>query len=664
MTLCINPSCDRPNNPDNQLFCQNCGSELLLGGKYRVVRVLSKKGGFANTYEVTDQKEPRVLKVLKSDNPKAIELFDREFQVLASLNCPGMPQVYDSFLYYPRNSQQALHCLSMEKIEGIDLEEYVKVLDRPIDQKTAINWLGQLARILESIHSRGIFHRDIKPSNIILQPDGQLVLIDFGAVKQTTSTQGNFTQIYTPGYAAPEQERGIITPQSDFFSLGRTFVYLLTTKEPTELYSSYSDRVEWRDQTRNAAPELLNLIDRLMENEARLRPDSTATILQAIGALPTQQSKLVNHQSPSPQSKQITTISAPNNPLWRYPVWLLPLIGLGLLASIAAYFLKDRLFSPGTPASTGQYFSAVRDVPTGEFKFGGSTTWATTRQTQSSLDAAIQGALPQFKLVYTDADPTKIQSVADGKCPSKPGSNTGICLLIQGDLDFAQSSVSLEKSTYADRVTQYNLKDIPVAYDALTIVVNPQLNIPGLTIQQLRDIYTGTVTNWNQVGGPNLPIVAFSRDLKAGGTVSSFQDLVLGKDSKINFDFVKTVRSPQAGLQQTKANPGGIFYGSAKETIVDFCDTKPLAIGNSGNNLIAPYQLPLQSPSACQKGKRNQINVTTIKSQAYPLTRKIYTIYKADGANSQKAGEAYTNLLLTQQGQELLEKAGFVRINN
>jgi phosphate transport system substrate-binding protein len=56
--------------------------------------------------------------------------------------------------------------------------------------------------------------------------------------------------------------------------------------------------------------------------------------------------------------------------------------------------------------------------------------------------------------------------------------------------------------------------------------------------------------------------------------------------------------------------------------------------------------------------------VTTIKSQAYPLTRKIYTIYKADGANSQKAGEAYTNLLLTQQGQELLEKAGFVRINN
>jgi serine/threonine protein kinase len=661
MTLCINPNCDLQTNPDNQLFCQNCGSELLLGGKYRVVRVLSKKGGFANTYEVTDQKEPRVLKVLKSENPKAIELFDREFQVLASLNCRGIPQVYDSFLYYPRNSEQALHCLSMEKIEGIDLEEYVKVLDRPIDQKTAINWLGQLARILESIHSRGIFHRDIKPSNIILQPDGQLVLIDFGAVKQTTNTQGNFTHIYTPGYAAAEQERGIITPQSDFFSLGRTFVYLLTTKEPTELYSSYTDRVEWRDKTRNADPQLLDLVDRLMDNDAKLRPDSTATILRAIGTLPTQQSALGGQQSQSPPSKQATVISAQKNLLQRYPVWLLPLIGLGLFASIGAYFLKDRLFSP---ASTGQYFSAIRDVPTGEFKFGGSTSWATTRQSQSSLDAAIQGALPQFKLVYTNPDPTKIQSIADGKCPSKPGSNTGICLLIQGDLDFVQSSVSLEKSKYTDRINPNNLKEVAVAYDALTIVVNPKLKISGLTIQQLRDIYTGTVTNWNQVGGPNLPIVAFSRDLNSGGTVSTFQDLVLGNDSKINFDFVKTVASPNVGLQQTKANPGAIFYGSAKETIVDFCNTKPLPIGNSGKNLVPPYKLPLQPPSACQQGKRNQINVETIKSQQYPLTRKIYTIYKADGANSQKAGEAYANLLLTQQGQELLEKAGFVRINN
>ena len=63
----------------------------------------------------------------------------------------------------------------MERIFGMDLEEYIKVMKRSIDQKTAIGWLSQLTNILQEIHRRGIFHRDIKPSNIILQHDGQLI---------------------------------------------------------------------------------------------------------------------------------------------------------------------------------------------------------------------------------------------------------------------------------------------------------------------------------------------------------------------------------------------------------------------------------------------------------------------------------------------------------
>ncbi len=656
MTLCINPNCDRPQNSDNLLFCQNCGSELLLGGRYRVVRLLSKKGGFANTYEATDQQLARVLKVLKSENVKAIELFDREFEVLSGLDCPGIPRVYDSFLYYPRNSKQPLHCLSMDKIEGIDLEEYVNVLGKPIDQNTAVNWLNQLTKILEQIHSRGIFHRDIKPSNIILQPDGQLVLIDFGAVKQSVSKQGQQTYIYTPGYAAIEQERGIVSAQSDFFSLGRTFIYLLTAKEPTELYAAQSDRVEWRDKAQ-VTPQLLDLIDRLMAIDPQQRPDSSATLLREIAKLPRQrtvvpanQPRVVPNQPQTPQRK--TSVGR----------WLLPGLGLSILAS-GGWFLKNALL-PDKPAITGEYFSTIQNVPSGEYKFGGSTTWATTRQSQSSVDAAIQGALPQFRLLYVDPDPAKVKSVATGKCPSKPGSNTGICMLLAGDLDFAQSSIALEKSKYADRAATAHLQEIPVAYDAMTIVVNPQLKVTSLTIQQLRNIYTGTVTNWKQVGGPNLPIVAFSRDPNAGGTVSSFEDLVLGKDTKINFNFVRTVRSPQAGLAQISTNRGAIFYGSAKEMIVDFCGSKPLPIGTSTDRPIAPYQPPLLSPSSCQKGNRNKINEAAIKSQQYPLTRKIYVIYKADGARSQKGGEAYAHLLLTSQGQALLEKAGFVSINN
>jgi serine/threonine protein kinase len=662
MSLCINLSCGQPQNSDSVLFCASCGSQLLLEGQYRVVKVLSKKGGFANTYEVLQQQQAKVLKMLKSDDAKAIELFEREFQVLSGISYPGIPRVDDLFLYQPRNSGQPLHCIVMEKIEGIDLEEYLVGMGQPIDQKVAINWLAQLTQTLQALHSKGIFHRDIKPSNIILQPDGQLGLIDFGAVKQSLISQGQ-TRIFTPGYAAPEQEQGEAAAPSDFFSLGRTMVHLLTDKNPTELYDIQKDEFLWRNKSTNVSLELMDLLDQMMDSEPQKRP-TPAQILKTIADLKaTHVPKIAKTLVPDNQSNPVVIVTDPvpkTTASWvYYLLGLIPLLGLGL---IGGYFWQNG--GLGNSTARGQYFSAVTNIPTGQFRFGGSTSWATTRQSQSSLDSSIQGAFPQFKLVYTDPDPAKVPSVAAGQCSKKPGSNTGICMLIKGELEFTQSSISLAKSRYADRVTEYRLQEIPVAYDAVTVVVNHQLKIPGLTMAQLRDIYMGTVTNWNQVGGPNLPIVPFSRDPNAGGTVSSFQDLVLGKEGQFNFDMVKIVKTPNDGLQKVKSNPSAIYYGSAKEMIVDFCDSKPLLIGSDQSNLVAPFREPLQTPNDCRQGKKNQINTDSIKTQQYPLTRKIYVIFKADGLNSQKAGESYAHLLKTQQGQDLLEKAGFVGIGH
>ena len=111
------------------------------------------------------------------------------------------------------------------------------------------------------------------------------------------------------------------------------------------------------------------------------------------------------------------------------------------------------------------------------------------------------------------------------------------------------------------------------------MVVNPQLKVTGLTVDQLRDIYTGRVTNWSQVGGPNLPLVAFSRAENTGGTVSSFKDLVLHKDDKWQF---QTVGNTTEGLQQVGKNLGGIYFGAAKEVITDSCNTKPHSDRQSG----------------------------------------------------------------------------------
>jgi serine/threonine protein kinase len=287
VSLCVNPDCQKENSA-NDLFCRYCGAELLILGRYRIAQLLSNKGGFGNTYEVTYHNDTRVLKALKDTNPKAIELFRREFEVLKQANHPGIPTAAEYFeLSYP-GARAPLHCFVMEKIIGIDLEEYINQRGRPIDQSCALDWLEQLANILVEIHGHHLLHRDIKPSNIVLKPSGQLVLIDFGAVgisnRIPTPNQPQ-TYVFTPGYAAPEQILGKPLPQSDFFSLGNLFVYLLTLKSIDAPERRTADRFVWQEYTDNISPKLIALIDRLIEERVDLRPATAPILLAEVQAL-------------------------------------------------------------------------------------------------------------------------------------------------------------------------------------------------------------------------------------------------------------------------------------------------------------------------------------------------------------------------------------------
>jgi serine/threonine protein kinase len=257
-----------------------------------VTQLLSAKGGFGNTYEALDAGgNPKVLKVLTNTEPKAIALFQQEARVLQQLHHPGIPKGESYFIYHPRDSEIALHCLIMEKIEGIDLEEYARERKyKPIAADLALDWLTQLANILHEVHRRKFFHRDIKPSNIILKPDGQLVLIDFGAARQVTKTvlsgQKN-TGIYTPGYAPPEQSIGHSVPQSDFYALGKTLVFLLTGKEPDDpkIYEINTNQFQWRKYAPNLPDRLADFLDQLMAEKPIDRPANTSILLRQIEKL-------------------------------------------------------------------------------------------------------------------------------------------------------------------------------------------------------------------------------------------------------------------------------------------------------------------------------------------------------------------------------------------
>jgi serine/threonine protein kinase len=340
MSYCFNPYCSAPNNLERQDICNSCGASLLLNQRYRGIKLLGKSQ-LALTIEVIDIKSnqleqnnhasnSKVLKILLTDYPKAVELFQQEAQVLAQMNHESIPKLSGNgyFSFQPTWQQNPVHCLVITKIAGLDLEQWLQNNDQPLSLEQAQDWLKQLLNIIAQLHQQQYFHRDIKPSNIILQPNGKLALIDFGAARKVTHTylgkvgvnQG-VTSIGTPGYIAPEQIDGAALPQSDFFGLGRTMVHLLTGKHPQELAKDSNTReLIWREQAPQVSVAFADLLDEMMSYLPSQRPVNVQAIIN----------NLVKAEQ-SPQ-QPLTKLPLKLQPSWLmlFGVMFLPLSILGL----------------------------------------------------------------------------------------------------------------------------------------------------------------------------------------------------------------------------------------------------------------------------------------------------------------------------------------------
>lgn len=289
MSYCINPNCSNRQNPNDLEYCQACGTKLLINERYQITKLLRTGQGYnSEIFEVKDLNEqvnPKVLKCLatKHKDSKFAELFEKEAQVLIWLSSvwqrhPGIPRVNPDgyFTFGLGKGFKKLQCLVMEKIEGQNLEQWIEE-NQPLSQEQALNWLQQLIEILDKVHRQGLWHRDIKPSNIMLKPDGQLVLIDFGAVGVGE------TRIVSTHYTPQEQIEGKTVPQSDFFALGRTFVYLLTGRHPYDLpKDDKTEQLIWRNLAPQISSDLAQLIDELTAHSPANRPRSTQEIWQRI----------------------------------------------------------------------------------------------------------------------------------------------------------------------------------------------------------------------------------------------------------------------------------------------------------------------------------------------------------------------------------------------
>ena len=290
-------------------------------------------------------------------------------------------------------------------------------------------------------------------------------------------------------------------------------------------------------------------------------------------------------------------------------------------------------------------FAHVPNVATGVFNYGGSSAWAPLRL---AVDSVIQSERPELQLRYVQPQ------------NQPPGSSPGIQMLLEGQLAFVQSSHSLLPQEYElAKQKGLKLKQVPVAVNAIAVVVHPQLNLSGLTLSQLQAIYTGKISNWQELGGPDLAITAYSRPPSIGGMVDFFASRILQEQEfGSNVEFISTTTQ---ALRQLASNPGGIYYGSAP-ALVPQCTVKPLSLGLQRSDLIAPYRKPLVSSADCPQ-RRNQLNIKALRTAQYPLTHYLYVVFLHNEGERSPIGQSYANFLLTPQGQKLITKSGFIPLD-
>ena len=262
----------------------------LLQGRYDKSRVLGS-GGFGLTFIATDTKRPghpqcvvKQLKPARQDErflQVARRLFATEAEILEKLGTH--PQIPRLLAYFEEKNE---FYLVQEYIEGEPITEEMPV-DKRLPEPYVVELVKGVLKILTFVHEHSVIHRDIKPGNIMRRKtDGQLVLIDFGAVKHIQPQQeGETVAIGTRGYAPPEQYAGHPTFSSDIYALGMIGIQALTGIPTYQLpISQETGDVSWRNLA-NVSDEFAQILEKMVRYNFVARYDSATAVIEDLKSL-------------------------------------------------------------------------------------------------------------------------------------------------------------------------------------------------------------------------------------------------------------------------------------------------------------------------------------------------------------------------------------------
>ena len=301
------------------------GTKLQMG-KYRVDRYLSS-GSFGNTYVITNlqfgeqyamkeffmkgvnEREKNHTTICVSNNvnyeryEQQREKFKKEARRLRQLNNKHLVRVYDLF------DENGTTYYVMDLIHGQTMLDAMEETGRTYTESQAINVVCQILEALDALHQQGIWHLDLKPANIMIDNQGLVKVIDFGASKQMNAnfeyTSTSAAICYTPGYAPTEQvDQNIsrIGPWTDLYALGATLYFMLTGSQPPSS-SEILDGYAFQFNT-SVSKEMQKLIVWLMKPNRNERPQTVSEVFNIIYQLPSQKQEKTKSKRKDTQPKE------------------------------------------------------------------------------------------------------------------------------------------------------------------------------------------------------------------------------------------------------------------------------------------------------------------------------------------------------------------------
>src|SRR2546422_6530672 len=331
--------------------------QSLIGrrlGSYQCVSLLGK-GGMGEVYRARDTQLHRdvALKLLPSvfaSDPERLARFQREAEVLASLNHPNIAQIYGI------EGTGRSRCIVMELVEGGTLEERLKRGPIPVDEALLIT--KQIAEALEAAHEKDIIHRDLKPANVKITPEGRVKVLDFGLAKPLEDPNPDFSRMAatdagvilgTAAYMSPEQACGKkVDKRADIWAFGCLLYELLTGKQAFEgenvtetLAAVLKADPDWTLLPATTPAGIRVLLRRCLQKDlARRLRDATDVRIEIEDALSAPPSVLVDERH----------LVVPK-PLWKRAS---PALLTGVVLSVMTGFLVWNL-RPSVPATTMRF---------------------------------------------------------------------------------------------------------------------------------------------------------------------------------------------------------------------------------------------------------------------------------------------------------------------